>query len=75
MPTIKTFGRVKITMYYGDHGVPHFHVIAPDFKVSVAIASLEILAGRAPPRRTREAIDWARQNRELLLAKWEDLHR
>ena len=32
---------VKITMYYGDHGVPHFHVIAPDFKVSVAIASLD----------------------------------
>jgi hypothetical protein len=75
MPTIKTFGRVKVTMYYGDHGVPHFHVIAPDFKVSVAIESLEVLAGTAPPRRTREAIEWARQNREFLLASWEDLQR
>jgi hypothetical protein len=45
---------VKITMYYGDHGVPHFHVIAPDFNVSVAIASLEVLAGAAQPCRTRE---------------------
>jgi hypothetical protein len=50
MPTIRTFGRVKITMYYGDHGVPHFHVIAPDFKVSIAIETLEVLAGTARPR-------------------------
>jgi hypothetical protein len=50
-------------------------VIAPDFNVSVAIANLEVLAGAAQPRRTREAIDWARQNRELLFAKWEDLQR
>lgn len=62
-------------MYYGDHGVPHFHVIAPDFKVSVAIQTLEVLAGAARPRELRAAIEWARQNQMLLLAKWEDLHR
>jgi Domain of unknown function (DUF4160) len=75
MPTIKTFGRLKITMYYGDHGVPHFHLISPDFKVSVAIESLDVLAGSARPRELREAMEWARQNRRLLLARWEDLHR
>ena len=73
MPIIKTFGRVKLTMYYGDHGVPHFHVVAPDFKVSIAIESLEILAGAARPRQIRDAVAWARQNQELLLARWEQL--
>lgn len=62
-------------MYYGDHGVPRFHVIAPDFKVSIAIKSLDVLAGAARPQRIREAIEWARHNRALLLAKWKELHR
>jgi hypothetical protein len=75
MPTIKSFGRIKITMYYGDHGVAHFHVIAPDFKVSVAIETLEVLAGTARPRQIREALEWARRNRDLLLARWEHLQR
>lgn len=75
MPTIRTFGRAKLTMDHGDHGVPHFHLVSPDFKVSVAIESLKVLAGSARPRELREASDWARQNRRLLLAKWEDLPR
>ncbi len=61
-------------MYANDHGVPHFHVLTPDGKVSVAIETLEVLAGSLARHRMSEALDWAAQNREILRAKWRELN-
>ena len=58
-------------MYFADHPPPHFHVITrDDDRVAVAIETLAILVGQADPRDTAEAIDWARENREELRARW-----
>ena len=77
MPTIKIFGDNAIVINPRDH----FSLISMSFFVicrrcSVAIATLEIIAGSVTPaRRINEALAWAKENRNLLQAKWEEIHR
>lgn len=72
MPTIKDFGSFKITMYFGDENPPHFHVIAVDDAARIDIRTLEITKGSLPAKVAREAREWAVENRDLLLAKWNE---
>ena len=77
MPTIKIFGDCAIVINPRDHFPPHFHVIFRDGqRCSIAIASMTVIAGSATPaKRLNEALAWARDNRELLQARWEEIHR
>ena len=77
MPTIKIFGDCAIVINPRDHLSPHFHVIFRDGqRCSIAIASLAVIAGSATPaRRLSEALAWAQDNRALLQARWEEIHR
>jgi len=44
-------------MYFGDHPLPHFHVITvDDEKIQVEIETLAILKDEADPRDTAEAL-------------------
>ncbi len=44
MPRISEFYGVAI-MYYAEHDVPHFHALYAGQEASVAIETLEVLAG------------------------------
>lgn len=65
----------KVSVYGREHGVAHLHVEGPGFRASVAIATLEVIVGAVPAGVRREAIDWAREHRAELLAKWQELNR
>jgi hypothetical protein len=66
MPRICEFYGIAIAMYYAEHGAPHFHALYAGHEASLAIDSLEILAGpriearsrmgRAPPSRARRRL-------------------
>ena len=45
VPRISEFYGIVIAMYYAEHGVPHFHAVYAGQDASVAIDSLEVLAG------------------------------
>ncbi|MGB8363363.1 MAG: DUF4160 domain-containing protein [Rhizomicrobium sp.] len=64
----------KIAVYGRDHGVPHFHVEGPGFRCSVGIETGELLIGSAPAEVLRSAKAWARKNRSVLMAKWQELN-
>jgi hypothetical protein len=64
----------KISVYGRDHGVPHFHVEGREFRCSIAIATLEVIIGAAPPGVLRMAIAWARGNQAELMVKWRELN-
>lgn len=72
MPTIKTFGGFGIHMYFEDHGVPHFHIVAAAYSASIAIEDFAILAGGVPPRIYKLATAWAVENKPLLRRKWKE---
>jgi hypothetical protein len=48
-------------------------VAGPDFEILVAIRDGAVLAGAAPARVRRTALQWIADNRTLLLAKWNEL--
>jgi hypothetical protein len=73
MPTVRRFNRRRITMYFGDHPPPHFHVITcSDEEVKVEIETLSIIGGAADPRDTAEAFEWAGSNKGELSARWRE---
>lgn len=43
MPRLSEFRGIVISMYYKDHGLPHFHAVYAGEDVSIAIDTLEVL--------------------------------
>ena len=66
MPRISSFYGIVITMYWKEHGVPHFHVHMAEYKATVAIDTLELLAGDLPPRAIRLIGEWGALHRDEL---------
>lgn len=72
MPTIADLGAFRITMYFGDHNPPRFHVVSADFAAQVLIGDLTILNGSLPPNVLRRVREWADRNHGILEAKWRE---
>ena len=71
MPTISRFLGISVRIYYEDHGVPHFHAYYGEFEATVAIDTLETLAGALPMRVQALILEWASQHRDELRANWQ----
>ena len=73
MPTIRRFSTCKIAIYADDHLPPHFHIEGRGFRAIVEIHTLMVRSGNT--RRAGEALDWARDNIEVLRTEWARLNR
>ena len=71
MPRLSSFYGIVIAMYYREHGVPHFHARYGPYDASIAIDTLEVLAGSLPRRAMILVRDWANLHCEELSANWE----
>jgi hypothetical protein len=71
MPRISSFYGIVISMYYDEHGVPHFHVHYAEHDASIAIETLEVLGGSLPRRAQRLVAEWSELHRDELLANWQ----
>jgi Domain of unknown function (DUF4160) len=71
MPRISSFYGIVITMYYKEHGAPHFHIRYAEHDASISIQTLEVLGGSVPKRALRLAREWAETHRDELTANWE----
>jgi hypothetical protein len=75
MPTIHAAAGWRIMMYFRDHGPPHFHVVTRDRReAQVRIADLAVMAGSVRANVLEAALRWAAANRNVLSAKWQELH-
>ena len=71
MPVIFLFYGINITMYFGDHPPPHFHVITAEYAAKVAIENGSVIAGSLPKTAYNLVKRWAIINRDELAANWE----
>jgi hypothetical protein len=71
MPEISRFFGTVISMYYGDHAPPHFHVRYGSYKALIAIDTLSVIRGSLSPRVLGFVIEWATQHRAELVENWE----
>lgn len=70
MPTISRFYGIVVRMYRGDHHPPHFHAYYAEFEASIAIETLELLAGHLPRRSMAMVLEWGMLRRPLLMDNW-----
>ena len=70
MPEISRFFGIIITMYYGDHDPPHFHVRYGDQKARFAVDDLRMLDGYVSPRVKSLVTEWASKHRDELRKDW-----
>jgi hypothetical protein len=62
--------RATITMYFDDHGPPHFHARAAGRSAKVEIETLEVLASELPRRELRLVLAWAEMHAAELGENW-----
>ncbi|MBI5651614.1 MAG: DUF4160 domain-containing protein [Chloroflexi bacterium] len=70
MPKVSEFYGVQIYQQLREHGVPHFHARYAGDKASIAIETLEMLAGNLPRRAHNLVLEWASIHRTELSANW-----
>ena len=71
MPEISRFLGIIISMLYGDHNPPHFHVKYAEYKAVFDITNLKMIEGKLPNRVLSLVLEWAFIHREDLLKDWE----
>ncbi len=73
MVTMRRQGKIKIEVR-ADHNPPHFHVTSPDSDFMVDLQSFTVIRGSGLAPELAEAVEWARANATLLLAKWRQIN-
>ena len=70
MPEISRFLGIIITMFYREHGPPHFHATYGEYDVQISIRD-GLTNGKFPPRALRLVLEWQELHRDELLENWE----
>jgi hypothetical protein len=70
MPEISRFLGIVIGMFFNEHGLPHFHAVYGEYKVTVEIESGAV-RGAFPPRALRLVLEWAELHKQELFEDWE----
>ncbi|MDP2655102.1 MAG: DUF4160 domain-containing protein [bacterium] len=69
MPELSRFLGIVITMFYRDHGPPHFHATYGDFDIEVSIES-GVVTGKFPKRALRHVLEWYDLHKQELRWNW-----
>jgi hypothetical protein len=71
VPTISRFFGITITMYFDDHGPPHFHARHADGEAKVRIDALEVIDSTLHRRHLRLVLAWAELHQYELAENWQ----
>jgi hypothetical protein len=61
-------------MFFNEHGLPHFHAVYGEYKITVEIES-DTVRGEFPPRALHLLLEWAELHKQELLDDWERARR
>lgn len=70
MPQVSRFHGIAISMYFSDHGPPHFHADSAEYSAKVEIATGEICEGELTRRDARLVRWWAKLHVRELEDNW-----
>lgn len=76
-PEISRFLGIIILMYFDEHNPPHFHVRYNEYRASIEIRTLNVMAGALPAKVRGLVEEWAELHQQELLRMWEnhDFHK
>jgi hypothetical protein len=61
-------------MYTPDHNPPHVHVFADGLRAKIRIRDGAVFKGRIRAGTYAKVRAWLKENRDMLLARWEELN-
>ena len=70
MPTVAVIDGIRIQVYWDDHPPSHFHAEYGEYRASIEIKTLKIIAGGLPRAQYRKVVAWAEPRRNRLLEAW-----
>ena len=70
LPEISRFLGIVIGMFFNEHGVPHFHAVYGEHKITVEIESGSV-RGDFPGRALRLVLEWAELHKQELSDDWD----
>ncbi len=70
MPEISRFLGIVILMYFNEHNPPHFHIRYNEYRATMDIKNLNIIAGSLPATAERQVRKWAAMHQEEMLNMW-----
>ena len=73
MPELSRFHGIIVRMFWepdARHHRPHFHAVYQDNAVSIAVDTIEVLAGALPRKQQRLVEAWAELHQDELLDAW-----
>lgn len=70
MPEISRFLGIVITMFYREHGPPHFHSSYGEYDIVVSILD-GVVSGKFPRRALRLVLEWFEVHKAELEENWE----
>ena len=70
MPRVSAFRGIVITMYFGDHPPPHFHLRYGEEEARIEIGSGEIIGGALSNRVLRLVREWRDMRGAELESNW-----
>ncbi|TAK57911.1 MAG: DUF4160 domain-containing protein [Bacteroidetes bacterium] len=70
MPELSRFLGIVITIYYKEHGIPHFHAKYAGQRGVFSIEDLQLIEGSLPKRIVSLVLEWAFDHREELMKNW-----
>ena len=56
-----------------NHPLPHIHAEYGEYQISIAIETVEVIAGNLPHKQQKIAKEWVENNKDQLLSKWNDI--
>ena len=73
MPEISCFFGIIITMYYNDHGLPHFHARYGEHRAKILVETGASVEGGLPRRALALVEEWRLLHFRNLLAVWQQV--
>lgn len=70
MPEVSRFLGIVITMFYREHGPPHFHATYCEYDAQVSIRD-GLVNGKFPARALRLVLEWHSLHKNELIENWD----
>lgn len=70
MPRLSEFYGIIISMFYKEHGQPHFHAIYAEHEATISIDPIQVLEGSLPRRALSLVLEWAAMHQTELRQNW-----
>ena len=56
------------------HNIPHVHANYNNMNISISLLDFKVLAGSLPSKNQSIAVQWVKNNAEMLKERWNDYH-